>query len=463
MTKIVVGIDIGASSGRVIASSLDNGKLMIKEVHRFKNILRKKYNYESWDLDNIYDNILVGLSKLKDYEIMSIGIDTWAVDYTFSEMINGEDLKVAYRDSRTEGIKELIKNVLDEEELIKRTQVQPHNFNTVYQLYSQQYESEYKINNEKILMVPDYLNYRLTGVKTNELTNLSTSGLLNYSDKKLDEDILKVLKLKKENFPKLLKPMQLIGKVRSEIVNAYGLQGELNVYSVCSHDTASSVLGSLADKDTLFLSSGTWSILGCELDDYITNKEAFKLGYSNELGFNGKIRFLKNITGMWIIEELLKNFDGKYTVIDAVNLASEEGVKQFIFDVNDERFTRPLSMREEIKNYFKDLNIPGPENDAELFKSVYVSLALAYKQAIDQIELLLGRKFKYLNIIGGGCQNMYLNDLIAKKTKKKLLVGPVESTVIGNIMCQYMACGIIDDRKVVREIIEKNFLIKGEI
>lgn len=462
MTKIVVGVDIGASSGRIIASSLDNGKLIIKEIHRFKNILQKKYNYESWDLDNIYDNILIGLSKLKDYEIMSIGIDTWGVDYTFSEMINGENLKVAYRDSRTDRVKESFNNVMNEEELIKRTQIQTHKFNTVYQLYAQQYESDYKIKNEKILMVPDYLNYRLTGVKANELTNMSTSGLLNYADKKLDEDILKALKLKSENFPNLLEPMQLIGKVRSEIINSYELQGELNVYSVCSHDTASSVLGSLADEKTLFLSSGTWSILGCELDEYVTSKEAFKLGYSNELGFNGTIRFLKNITGMWIIEELLKNFDGKYTVIEAVKLASEKGVKQYVFDVNDDRFTRPLNMREEIKKYFDDLNIQGPQTDAELFKSVYVSLALAYKQAIDQIELLLGKEFEYLNIIGGGCQNMYLNELIAQKTKKKLLIGPVESTVIGNIMCQYMACGIIDDRNTVRKIIAKNFLIKGE-
>jgi rhamnulokinase len=313
-------------------------------------------------------------------------------------------------------------------------------------------------NAKAFLMMPDYLHFLLTGVKRNEFTNASTTGLLNAKTREWDIEIIEKLGFNKELFKPLSQPGTLVGALKKQIVEQVGF--EANVYLPATHDTASAVMAVPNANFPLYISSGTWSLMGIETPNEITTEEARASGFTNEGGYNKTIRFLKNIMGMWMIQCIKKEFNDKYNFVEFVELANSAKDFDSIVDVNDLSFFAPESMVEAVKNYCKKTNQKVPETVGEIVRCVYVSLAKCYATAVDQIEQITNKKFDEINIVGGGCQNVLMNELTAKFTKRTVVAGPVEATATGNVLAQMLALKEIDNLIEGKKIIKDSFEIK---
>lgn len=457
-----IAVDIGASSGRLILGHLESGILNLEEIHRFENKIIKKGQSFCWDIERLFQEIITGLKKCKELGIRpeSIGIDTWAVDFV---LLDGEDNRitdaVSYRDPRTDGMMEEVFKLIPKEKLYLETGIQFQKFNTIYQLYSlKQTEPDVFKRAKTFLMIPDYLNYLLTGKKVNEYTNATSTQLVNAFTKEWDEELIKTLGLPKDIFQEIRLPKQVVGTLREEIVAELGF--DMKVILPATHDTGSAVISVPEQEETIYISSGTWSLMGVENSFPICVPQALQYNFTNEGGIDYRFRFLKNIMGLWMIQEVKRNYQDEFSFSDFVELAEEAKDFKAIVNVNDDRFLKPQNMIEEIQSYCQETGQPVPSTPGEVAKCVYDSLAESYLETITEIEEIFEKNFPKINVIGGGCQNEMLNQLIAEVTGKDVHAGPVEATAIGNLTAQLIALGHMKDIQEARSIIHQSFEVK---
>ncbi len=482
-------IDLGASSGRVVIGQIVDKKIQLHEVYRFDNIQIRSNGHDCWDINMIFSEILKGLAKCRDlgFEPKTVGIDTWGVDFVLldkDDNIIGD--AVAYRDQRTTGMIERLGKVLPFEDLYKITGIAKQPFNTIYQLfYLKQEEPEQIDRASSFLMIPDYLNFLLTGKKVNEYTNMSTTSLLNAKDKKIDDKILDVLGIEDDIFCDIVEPGYDLGCVLPDIEEKIGYKTRVVVPA--THDTGSAYISvPLQSKDSVILSSGTWSLLGVENTTPITTSTCIKQNFTNEGGYGSTYRFLKNIMGLWIIQCVRRELNGvdyvkgskkdnqdveaKLPIFefeqkswgfgDLIDEASKCKEFSSIIDVNDERFLSPVSMIDEIRCYCLENNLDVPANVGELMQCIYLSLATYYKKSIKDLSQITNKTYTSLNIVGGGCQDNYLNSLTAKIADIDVYAGPIEATSLGNLAIQMIKSGEFKDISNAREAIKESFDIE---
>lgn len=462
MKKCSLAVDIGASSGRIVVGYVEDGHIKKEEIHRFENNLIEKGGYICWDIDKLYEEIKTGLrmSGNSGYAPSTIGVDTWAVDFVLLDE-NDEPLTptVSYRDPRTDGIMEEVLNIVGKERLYLETGIQFQKFNTIYQLYylKKKYP-EILAKAKSFLMIPDYINFLLTGVKANEYTNATTTQLVNAFSKDWDESLLRDLGLDRNMFEDILMPMSTVGSLKEEHVKDFGFDADAILPA--THDTGSAVVSMASGEESIYISSGTWSLIGVENSFPISVDIARNYNFTNEGGLDYRFRFLKNIMGLWMIQEVKRNYKDEYTHAELVELAKQEKDFKSIIEVDNDRFLKPSNMIEEIQAYCRETGQQVPETPGEIAKCIFESLVVSYSTAISQIEEIYERRFERINIFGGGSQNDYLNGLIAEATGKEVLAGPVEATSIGNIASQLISINEIEGIDEAREMIKNSFDIK---
>lgn len=462
MTKTYIAIDIGASSGRLMLSEKDPfEKITLEEIHRFKNGFSEIDGTNYWDADHLIKEIVIGLQKVKQRGIQEcyVGIDTWGVDYCLVDE-QGRVLSqpVSYRDARTEQAMEEFDQKMSLHTLYEKTGIQMQPFNTVFQLLREDQEKLAKA--KQLLMIPDYLGCVLTGNAVLEKTNASTMQLMNLETRKLDEEVLSAIHVEKELFPKLVEPGTILGPILKTRFPEYDLP-DATVITIASHDTASAVAGTPGKGENwAYISSGTWSLMGIEMEEGVSSKEAFEANFTNEWGVQGTIRFLKNIMGMWLIQEVARMQGYRYSYPELAELASQEEAFVSLIDVNDPRFMNPKNMITEIQNYCRERNQKRPETAGALARCIYDSLALCYAVELEKLEKITGRTITQLHIVGGGSNNDFLNQLTADVCGINVFAGPGEATAIGNIMVQMVATKGFGTLAEGREGIKQSFPLK---
>lgn len=430
--RYYLAVDIGASSGRHIVGWMEDGRLCTEEVYRFPNGVQRQDGHLVWDIEGIFAHVKEGLKAAfaRYPRIESVSIDTWAVDYV---LLDAQDQPVypvyAYRDGRTQDAVGAVHGIVPFAQLYARTGIQFQHFNTIYQLYADKLAGRLD-RAEDFLMVPEYLLWRLCGVKAREYTNATSTGLVNARTGQYDPAILQALGLPQRLFPSLTGPGAVLGELLPDVAAEAG--GQCRVVLCATHDTASAVEGiPMAEGEGLFLSSGTWSLLGAKLPQPLTSEESCRANFTNEGGV-GYIRYLKNIMGLWIVQCIQKQLGISFG--EMVDLARTSGCDR-VFDVNDPRFTAPADMKAEIAAALSETG-PAPAGDADLIRSVYRSLAESYGKAVREMEAVTGRSWDILYIAGGGAKNALLNDLTARATGKRVIALPIEATAIGNLKVQ---------------------------
>lgn len=460
-------VDLGATSGRTIIGTLEGSKFNLEELTRFNNNLIETGGHFYWDIYALYNEIINGLKIVhqRNIPIKSIGIDTWGCDFVYIGK-DGAILRnpLAYRDPHTFGVMEkYFDQEISKEQVYDKTGIQFMNFNSLFQLYAMRQAGNTALENtEKILFIPDALSYMLTGNAVCEYTVASTSQILNPNTKDLDEDLIKSLGLKREQFGPMINPGEQIGILTEEIQKMTGL-GAIPVIAVAGHDTASAVAAVPAkDEKFAYLSSGTWSLMGIESKEPIINENSFDKNFTNEGGIEGTTRFLKNICGMWIYERCRKEWPevsgmGHQQILSEAMQA--EPFKSLI-NPDDEIFANPNSMVEAIQTYCKEHNEPVPVGYAAITRCIFESLALRYRQIFSWLKEFADFDINTLHIIGGGSLNQYLNQFTANSLGVKVLAGPQEGTAIGNIMLQAKAAGDVKDIWEMRRFIAFSLELK---
>ena len=479
--KYHLAIDIGASSGRHIVGHVEDGKILLEEVYRFDNTQVVRNGHECWDLQALARHVLAGLKAAKDkgFEPATVGIDTWGVDFVLVDKLGlPVSDAVAYRDARTTGVPEALENTLPFAKLYSRCGIQKVNFNTIYQLCALKKENPHAFDRaERLLMVPDYLNFVLTGKMANEYTDASTTSLLNAKAKSWDFEVIDALGLPRGIFHPLTMPGATLGSFTSAVAAAVGYSADV-VLPAC-HDTGSAYLAVPArDDKAVYLSSGTWSLLGVENAAPITTKASLAANFTNEGGAWGRYRFLKNIMGLWMIQSIRRELNGTSYVEGKASDATAEALArladyekghaysygdlemaargseayQTTVDVNDSRFMNPVSMTGEV---LKAAEAAGnaPKTVGELMQCVYKSLAECYAAEIRNLSEITGKTYTSVNIVGGGSQDKYLNALTADATGLEVFAGPTEGTAIGNLIVQMVASGEFADLAAARAAI----------
>ena len=462
MSKVYLAADFGGGSGRVIAGWLENGQLKMEEVHRFGNRQVRLGDHVYWDFPALFEDMKAGLKKAasKGYKVASVGVDTWGVDFGLIDR-DGQLIgnPVCYRDARTSGMVEEMFKTLDPTEHYATTGIQVMEINTLSQLLSIKGTAQLE-SARHLLFMPDLFSYFLTGKATNEYCIASTSELLDAKKRGWSWDTIKALGLPEHIFGEIVMPGTVRGKLREDIAQETGL-GEIDVVAVGSHDTASAVAAVPAiegDGIMAFLSSGTWSLLGVELPEPILTEEARKAEFTNEGGVGGRIRFLQNITGLWILQRLMAEWKerGEEQTYSQLLPEAEKACINSIIPVADAAFMNPISMEKAICDYCKDSAQQIPATKAEFTRCLLQSLAHKYKDAISGVNGLLPEPIKRLHIIGGGSQNELLNQLTADALGLPVWAGPVEATAMGNILVQAMAAGEIANLDALRDIVRSS-------
>ena len=471
--KNYLAVDIGASSGRHIVGRVENGKITLEEVYRFVNSQVRRDGHDCWDIEKLVESVKAGIDEaIKKYPIESIGIDTWGVDFVLLDENNELCCDtVAYRDLRTKGADaEIESQVMSFEQLYSRCGIQKTAFNTIYQLWALKKEHPEQLEKAaKFLMIPEYLNYRLTGNIVHEYTDSSTTSLLDAAKKDWDFDLIEKLGLPKRIFGKLEMPGATVGEYKG-----------VKVVLPAMHDTGSAYLAVPARDDrAVYLSSGTWSLLGVENDMAITTKESCDANFTNEGGAWGRYRYLKNIMGLWMIQSIRRELNGVEYVEGKGGEATKEALaalkdyekgREYSFsdlsmvargqpynvtvDVNDTRFLNPDSMIGEVMKAALEAGRP-PATVGELMQCVYISLAECYAAAIRNLAEITGKVYTSINIVGGGCQDKYLNALTAEAPGLEVFAGPIEGTAIGNLIVQMIAGGEFADLASARAAIDR--------
>lgn len=449
-----LAIDIGASSGRHILGHIENGKLCLEEIYRFDNNIKSENGTLVWDIVSLFKEVKAGIGKCKEIGKLpkTIAIDTWGVDYVLLDEYNKELLPaVSYRDSRTEESSKAVNNIISQDELYKRTGIQKQNFNTIYQLYADKQSG--KLSKAKqFLMMPEYLSFKLTGQIINEYTNATTTNLINAESKTWDKEILNTLGLPEDIFYDLSLPGTVVGNFTDDVKAEIGFDS--TVILCPSHDTASAVAACPVDGESVYISSGTWSLIGTENTYPVLSEKALEANFTNEGGIEYRFRFLKNIMGMWLFQNIRRNINKELTYDEMMYSAISSKFTEKI-NPNAPEFLAPENMIEAVRNYLGKPDLPL----ADVLSSVYHSLANSYRKAVEEIESISGKEIKSIHIVGGGSKDKYLNKLTAEYTGKKVYTGLMEATATGNIISQIMY-----DKKIslaeAREIIKATFDIK---
>lgn len=462
MHTYYLAIDIGASSGRHMLGHLENGKMILEEIHRFPNGMEEVDGQLCWDLKKIFHEILEGMKKCKEAGKIpvSMGIDTWGVDYVLldqQDQVIGNT--VAYRDSRTQGADQQVYAQIPEEKLYARTGIQKQIFNTIYQLAAVKRDHpEYLEQAKALLMIPEYLNFLLTGVKKAEYTNATTTQLLNPDTKNWDYELLETLGYPSEIFQKIEKPGTALGSLREEIQAEVGFDCE--VILPATHDTGSAVMAVPTNQENIvYISSGTWSLMGTEQKQADCSSESKKRNFTNEGGYDYRYRYLKNIMGLWMIQSVRKELAPDLGFGEICADASKTTIPSLV-DCNDSRFLSPASMAEEVQKACEESGQKIPEGIAEIAAVIYNSLAKCYADTVEELEAMTGVAYDRIHVIGGGANAAYLNEVTAKAAGRTVYAGPTEATAIGNLAAQMIARGEYENLRDARESIFKSFEIK---
>ena len=462
MEKYYLAVDIGASSGRHMLASMKDGKMQLEEVYRFPNGMDNKNGTLCWDVDRLITEIKNGLKKCKEIGKIpvSMGIDTWGVDYVLldkDDKILGDT--VGYRDSRTEGMDEKVYEVIPQDDLYARTGIQKQIFNTIYQLMAvKQSHPEYLEQAETILMIPDYFNFLLTGVKMNEYTEATTGQLISPKTNDWDYELIDMLGYNSKMFRPVSMPGTVVGDFTEEVQKEVGFN--CTVVLPATHDTGSAVLAvPTNDDDAVYISSGTWSLMGIERKEADCSMESMKANFTNEGGYDHRFRYLKNIMGLWMIQSVKKEFTEDLSFAEICEMASKETIPSIV-DCNDDCFLAPKSMIEAVQKFCRDTDQPVPETVGEISSVIYNSLAKCYGDTVEEIEAITGKKYSTIYVVGGGSNAGYLNELTAKYTGRKVSAGPSEATAIGNIIVQMIHDGVFESLPEARTCVKESFDVK---
>ena len=461
-------VDLGATSGRTILGSIEDGKLKQREITRFPNTIIELGGHFYWDLYALYNEIVKGLKVCADegIELTSIGIDTWGCDFA----VFGADGGLlrnpyCYRDPHTEGAMEEYFRHISKEKVYEKTGIQIMPFNSLFQLFTMHQHGDSALEAaDKILFIPDALMYMLTGEAVCEYTILSTSQMLDPRTKRIDPELLDVIGLKESQFGRYVNPSEEVGTLTPEVQRLTGL-GAVPVVAVAGHDTAAAVAAVPAsDEHFAYLSCGTWSLLGVETQEAIINQKSFDYNFTNEGGIEGTTRFLKNICGMWLCERCRQEWTDAPADINQVN-ADAMTAEPFrsIINPDDPRFANPTSMVEAIKDYCRETHQPIPEDYRQMARCIFESLALRYREVLGYLRELAPFPIERLHVIGGGSLNTHLMQMTADSIGIPVLTGPVEGTAIGNIMLQAKAAGMVSNRFDMRRMIAQSIEMKTYI
>lgn len=441
---------------------LEGGKIILEEVHRFDNGIHRSNGELCWNLDELFQEIKTGVKKCKEIGKIpkSVGIDTWAVDFVLLDK-HDEILgnTVSYRDNRTKGMDEKVYAVISEENLYKKTGIQKQSFNTIYQLMAvKENYPEYLMNAKSLLMIPDYFHYLLSGIKKTEYTNATTTQLISPNTKNWDRELIEQLGFPQEIFQNIATPGTVLGSLTDEIQKEIGYN--CLVVLPATHDTASAVIAVPSNKDhTLYISSGTWSLMGVERPEADCSKKSMEHNFTNEGGYNYRFRYLKNIMGLWMIQSVKKEFHTQYTYAKLCEMASKESINSIV-DCYNHCFVAPKNMIEEIRKYCRNTKQKEPMTDGEIAAVIYNSLGKCYGDTVKEIEYLMDCSYDQIHVVGGGANAEYLNQLTASYTRKRVLAGPTEATAIGNLMVQMMNGKELKDLYEARDCLLNSTLIK---
>jgi len=460
-----LAIDLGAESGRVMLGHLDAGRLALQELHRFPNQPVHLPFGRYWDAFRLHHEMVEGLAIAgrRGLRVDGIGVDTWGVDYG---LIGADgalvDCPRCYRDDRTNGIPEQLFQVVPRAEVFARTGIQIMAINTLYQLYSMRLARSPALQSaERLLFMPDLFVYWLTGVARGEVTIASTSQFYDPQARRFDSELLEKLGIPSRILPELIEPGERVGTLLPRLAESTGL-GAAPVFATTSHDTASAVAAVPAQGDDwCYISSGTWSLMGVELPRPIVSEKSAALNYTNEAGFGGSTRLLKNIAGLWLLQECRREWAARgesHTYSELAQMAEEAGPAARVIDPDD--FLQPGDMPRRIAEWCRAHAIPEPKSKGETCRLILESLAARYCQVLEGLEDLVGRKIRTVHIVGGGSRNSLLNRLVAKASGRTVIAGPVEATAAGNILVQAIGAGEVAGLSDAREIVRQSFEIE---
>lgn len=463
MPNYYLAVDIGASSGRHILGHIEDGKFRLEEIYRFENGMQNRNGKLLWDVKHLFTEIVNGMKKCAECGKIpvSMSIDTWAVDYVLLD----KDDKVlgdtyGYRDSRTVGMDEKVYEIIPEKELYARTGIQKQIFNTIYQLMAvKQQTPELFKQAESFLMLPDYFQFLLTGVKVSEYTNATSTQLVSPKEKQWDRELIASLGYPEKIFLPLRMPGTTVGSLKSEIQKEVSFDCE--VVLCASHDTASAVMAVPdTNGEALYISSGTWSLMGVESAEAHCDEKSRTANFTNEGGYDYRFRYLKNIMGLWMIQSVRHEMEDKYSFAELCEMAEENKEFPSRVDVNDNCFLAPENMTAAIQAYCERNGQPRPETSGEIATVIYQSLADCYGETVRELEENTGKVYDSIHIIGGGSNATYLNRLTANAAKKTVYAGPGEATAVGNLMAQMIKGGELKDLAAARKCVFESFDIK---
>ena len=464
MATHYLACDLGAESGRVMLATLDGKKISLEEIHRFPNGPVKRDGALHWDIEKLFAELKIGLQKAgtRNLPIASISTDSWGVDYV---LYNGEGKMMSpvwhYRDARTARGVENVKARVDWPTIYRETGIQFMALNTIYQLAAEPRERLTKAT--QLLLIGDAFNYFCSGVAKNEESLASTTQLYNPRTKSWSGELLHALGLREEMFAPVVKSGTKLGKLRKELAKESGLP-EIEVIASCSHDTGAAVAAVPADgNDWAYLSSGTWSLMGVEWPTPVITERGRDANFTNEIGFGGTVRLLKNIVGLWVVQECRRDWakqDREYDYATLTKLAAE--AKPFVSLINpaDARFVSPENMPEKISAFCRETGQSVPADAGAFVRCALESLALFYRVTLRQLEEIIGKKIQRLNIVGGGSQNQLLNQFAANALQIPVIAGPTECTALGNVLVQAIALGHLPSLTAAREIVKNSFEVK---
>lgn len=462
MGTYYLAVDIGASSGRHMLGSIEDGKLVLEEVYRFPNGMKRVEGSLCWDVEALFYEIKEGLKRCKELgKIPSfLGIDTWAVDYV---LLDGNDRILGktygYRDDRTNGMDAKVYEEISLKDLYARTGIQKQIFNTIYQLMAvKQQEPEILEEARSMLLIPDYFNFLLTGEKRTEYTNATTTQLVSPVSKDWDYGLIDMLGYPRALFGKISRPGTLVGNFRKSIQEEVGF--DCQVILPATHDTGSAVAAiPTVREDALYISSGTWSLMGTELSEADCSAESRVRNLTNEGGYEYRFRYLKNIMGLWMIQSIRKEFAEEYSYGYICEQAQKQDILSIV-DCNDEMFLAPESMTEAVKAYCRQTGQQVPRDEWELAAVIYNSLGKCYGDTLRQIEEMTGKTYDCIYVVGGGSNAEYLNQVTAKYTERTVYAGPGEATAIGNLLVQMIYDRRFGGLKEARGCVKHSFEIK---
>ena len=458
-----LAVDLGAESGRVMLGSFDQGRLRLEELHRFLNTAVHLPTGLYWDSFRLFHEILHGLTvagRDRRLAISGVGIDTWGVDFGLLGSDGAlVDCPRHYRDPRTDGMPEKLFEVVPRSEVFQQTGIQFMQVNSLFQLFAMKLAGSPALDiAERLLFMPDLLNYWLTGVQKSEITIASTSQFYDVREKRFATELLERLGIPVRILPPLVEPGTLLAPLRAELAESTKL-GRVPVYATAAHDTASAVAAvPAAEGSWCYISSGTWSLMGLELNTPVIDERSLALNFTNEVGAGGRIRFLKNIAGLWLVQECRRAWAAEgheYSYDELMRLAGEAGPAKSLID--PDAFLHPGQMPGKIAEWCRLRGVAVPSTVGEYCRTILESLAARYKQVLDSLESVAGKRIEVIHIVGGGSRNRLLNQLVANATGRQVIAGPSEATAIGNILVQAIAAGELTDLSEGRDVVRRSF------